>query len=160
MFKPIPGYDDYFISKDGFVLSEKWGKSRILKFRHDGSGYRRVNLYGKDLSIHRLVAMVYMSDFDSNLEVNHIDGDILNNNLENLEMVTHKENMQHAHRIGLVKVSRGETHHLAKLTEKKVLEIRALLDEGNWKQYKIAAKYKVGAKLISEIKRRKAWRHL
>lgn len=52
-------------------------------------------------SVHRLVAQAYLKDYSENLQVNHINGIKTDNRLENLEMVTAKENMQKAVSIGL-----------------------------------------------------------
>jgi hypothetical protein len=54
------------------------------------------NVY-KDLYIHVIIAMTYLNYAPSNKYViNHIDGNKGNNNLENLEIVTQKDNMKHS----------------------------------------------------------------
>jgi hypothetical protein len=49
------------------------------------------------MSVHRIVATAFFKfDENSDLEVNHIDHNKINNKLSNLEIVTHKENMSKA----------------------------------------------------------------
>lgn len=90
----IKGYDgDYFISDCGDVFSFKSGKSKILKKRINQGGYYYVNLCKngkyKSFCIHRLVGIYFVDKYDENLNVlNHIDGNKLNNNYDNLEWCT------------------------------------------------------------------------
>lgn len=49
----------------------------------------------KYITVHRLVAEQYLNDWDPNLQVNHKDLNKLNNNINNLEMVTSQENIKH-----------------------------------------------------------------
>lgn len=86
----------------------KW-KVRILKgrgdFRQTG---RRVSLWkdgeAKDFLVARLVAFTfYDKDInDHSLTVNHIDGNRLNNNIENLELISLAGNIKHAFDTGLM----------------------------------------------------------
>ena len=119
IWKDILDYHGYQVSNLGRVrthnkvsYTEKHGerhwKNRILKYKGKTckTGYR-VDLWKdgkpKTLLVARLVSFTF-NDKDINdhtLTVNHIDGDRLNNNLENLELISLKENIQHAFRTGL-----------------------------------------------------------
>jgi hypothetical protein len=82
-------------------------KGRILSSRINNSGYLSVRL-SKEGSVvtrfvHRLIAEAFVPNFQDKPCVNHKDGNKLNNEIDNLEWVTHKENMQHAYRTGLIK---------------------------------------------------------
>ena len=80
------------------VLSKKY--TRLKGYIHK-RGYKMVELGGKAYFIHRLVAICFIPNTQNKQFVNHIDGNKLNNNVDNLEWVTHKENIQHSYRIGL-----------------------------------------------------------
>lgn len=108
---PLNFNQDYEISNTGKVRSldrwkpllSRWGmmtmrfhKGKELKPSLAGSGYLNVMLKmrGKKYYVHRLVAEHFI-DGDSSLEVNHKDGNKLNNCVENLEWVTRKQNSLH-----------------------------------------------------------------
>ena len=56
------------------------------------------------VSVHRILALTFLEPVKGKNFVNHIDGNKLNNKLSNLEFVTASENMQHAYRVGLIKI--------------------------------------------------------
>jgi len=104
-FYPIPNIEKYYISKCGKVLSTrshngryKEGKEyrKLMKTKIDRYGYLLVclSINKKKLcpTIHRLLAMTFLVDFDEKLQVDHIDNDKLNNDLSNLRMVTARDN--------------------------------------------------------------------
>lgn len=112
IWKDIYGYERlYQISNYGRVKSlpriTNRKSGRILSVRErvmaniiSADGYLRIKLcknnIQKIMSIHRLVAIAFIANPKNKPQVNHIDGNKLNNKLENLEWVTAKENSQHA----------------------------------------------------------------
>jgi hypothetical protein len=102
--KDLKGFEGlYKIDENGSIYSSRIKK--IMKVRKSNSGYmcvilKKDNKY-KGLFIHRLLAINFI-DNPLNLEqVNHIDGDKLNNSIENLEWCTRSHNMKHMYDIGL-----------------------------------------------------------
>jgi len=88
--------DGYKITREGSVISYKQTScGKVLKPGIDFNGYAHVILNGKTITIHRLVASIYCDGFIPGYEVNHKDGNKLNNNCENLEWVTSSQNIQH-----------------------------------------------------------------
>lgn len=75
--------------------------------------------------VHRLVAKEFVSNPDNKPEVNHIDGNKINNHYTNLEWVTPKENTNHAVEIGLIKTGVGATN--AKLNKSVIQDIRKMV---------------------------------
>ena len=100
----------YHISDQGRAKSYKCSKERILKPILSGeSGYLRIRIrVGKQgmHSIHRLVALAFVPNPDKKPQVNHKDGNKLNNHVGNLEWCTSKENHQHAWDTGLKETTR------------------------------------------------------
>lgn len=95
--KILSGYPNYIITSDGKVYNSK-RKRYLIPQEHEG-GYMFINLSdGKkrtNFSIHRLVAVLFLENLNNYPEVNHKDHDKINNNVENLEWISHSENMKH-----------------------------------------------------------------
>jgi len=89
----------YAVTDDGRVWSYKTNK--WLSQANTGNGYKSVRLHGKSHSVHRLVAKAFCDNPKDKGYVNHLDGDKHNNHVDNLEWVTHSENMKHACENGL-----------------------------------------------------------
>lgn len=85
-------------------------KGKCLKPKIDRYGYKVVTLTNKEnrksIPVHRLVALAYLPNPDGKKEINHIDGNKLNNNVENLEWSTAKENQLHKWKTGLAYTKR------------------------------------------------------
>jgi len=93
----VDGFPNYHIKRNGDLVNIKTG--RVLKPINRGDGYIVYCLSGGDkrrvLKQHRLLALAYIPNPDNKPHINHIDSNPSNNDLENLEWVTHKENMEH-----------------------------------------------------------------
>ena len=160
----VKNFDGYKIHRNGFVISFKYKKPRILKSRvsKHGNGYEYVNLMkdGKyhTVFVHLLVAQHFMKDYDPSLQVNHIDGVKTHNKLTNLEMVTQSQNLKHAIQHGLMPAPpRHEAHWSAKLNWEKVREIRRLYSTGNYSQSELAKKFGVIQRQIYNIVTLRNW---
>lgn len=91
MFKEIPNFSNYLINEKGVVLNKRTKKR--LSQNDNGSGYLQVQFAdGKNRYVHRLVAQTFLENPQNKPQVNHKDGNKLNNNLANLEWVTAGEN--------------------------------------------------------------------
>lgn len=109
-------YTNYIIYSDGRIYSKIRKKFMTNKITKDG--YSRMELYKdkkpKMFNVHRVIAEVFIDNPENKPFVNHIDGNKQNNKFENLEWVTQKENIEHAHRIGLSKKQKVNTGPLCK----------------------------------------------
>lgn len=92
----------YSVSNYGRVYSNRF--SRYLSPHVNRSGYWEICICNKHYLVHRLIANAFIGfNMDSNLEVNHIDGNKNNNKIDNLEIVSHADNMRHAWQAGLIR---------------------------------------------------------
>lgn len=107
-WKQIKGYEGvYKISNIGNVKSINYNqtkKEQLLKINVIGNGYLQACLYknGKrrTIKIHVLVGVAFLNhkpDGTNKLVVDHVDGDKLNNRVENLRIITNRENCNRKH---------------------------------------------------------------
>ena len=92
--------DNYYVSNLGRFKNSKGVIMENYKPHHSGYIYLRVNT--DKHALHRLVAFTFIENLDNKPFVNHIDGNKLNNTVNNLEWVTAQENSQHNHNVGLI----------------------------------------------------------
>jgi len=92
----IEGYPNYLIYPDGRVWSKY--KKNYLKFEYNHNQYLRTTLYNnnnrKKYFVHRLVALHYIPNPNNFNVVNHKNGIVIDNRVENLEWCSSKYNNQ------------------------------------------------------------------
>lgn len=104
--KPIPGHPMYYIVDDGRIWTDKHWKWRTAK---DVRGYEQVQLKHNRVStylyIHRLVAEAFVEnpDPEHNTIVWHKDGDLSNNNCDNLEWISLEEMRRRRRKVTLTR---------------------------------------------------------
>lgn len=150
---------DYLVLEDGTIVGKRVSaiRPKITK-----QGYAEVSLCSKDgtlyLRVHRIVAETYIPNPENKPFVNHIDGNKLNNCVQNLEWVTHQENMEHAKNHKLIHM--GNRNARSKLTEDEVEEICMMLQYG-MRNYDIAKHFEAAtAATVGGIRFGAAWKHI
>ena len=100
IWKDIKDYEGlYQVSNLGRIKSLKFGKERILKGYAPKGFYIKVNLYKdgnqKTKKVHQLVAIAFLGHIPCghNLVVDHINTIKTDNHLDNLQVITHRENL-------------------------------------------------------------------
>ena len=170
MMKVIPhnyvtryGYR-YYATDDGHIYSQHL--QRNISEYFDKDGYKKVRLSNGDgsrkvFSVHRLILETFdPNPHSSELQVNHKDGDKINNRLSNLQWATCKENINHAYNLGLYHNVGDNNNGDHKLCTSQVLEIIDLLLAHELTIQQIANKFQVSKYAIECIKYKKTWKHL
>jgi hypothetical protein len=192
-WREISGYSgNYLVSNLGRVFSKARVVCRgIMKGEVNKAGYHRVVLTKdgpiKKISVHRLVAQAFLPTDPGRTQVNHKDGNKLNNRLTNLEYVSPCENQRHAVKVGLIKsgaahysktkphlvrtgseyweqrniaeYKRGSRRKDSKLDEAKVSEMRALHATGVGYR-ELSRRYEVDHQTVRKAVARLTWKHV
>lgn len=101
-WQEVVGFEKlYLVSERGKVLKIEEHHCVPLKAsKRKALRYQRVTLQKDGVrtvhTVHSLVATAFLGPPKEGMEVNHIDSNPFNNRLENLEWVTHRENIEHA----------------------------------------------------------------
>lgn len=106
MWKDIIGWEQYYqINENGDVRNKI--TNHIVAGDKNSEGYCRVCLYNKNhcpskqrYFRHRLVAEHFINNPNKFPEVNHIDSNIENNNVQNLEWINRIDNEHHSRKFG------------------------------------------------------------
>ena len=174
----VSGYEGYYqVSNLGkvrsvtrYVCRSRGGKQILVGrlLRNSKSGPAQSTYYSVALSkkgkattkrVHRLVAETFLPNNKGKAEVNHINGNKLDNRLSNLEWCTSKENKQHAMKTGLNK-NIGEGHYAHKLCEKSVRDIRATYVPYEYTIAMIADEYGVSKGTVQDVLENSTWRSI
>ena len=156
MVKDIRGYIGYKISDIGEVTSPD---GRILKsYPSKKKGYVYVVVAHKRKCLHRLVAETFIPNPKNLPQVNHIDGNKLNNSSANLEWCTAKQNTHHAISRGLRRDNTGPNNNTSKLSDEDYNLIKALKKYG-FTYKEIAERFSMSRGHIVKIVNGRSWKH-
>ena len=161
-FLPIPGYEGlYEVSDQGRIKVMRGNfEGWIRKPFHSADGYLKIGLtkHGKSHNhfIHKLVFIAFNGAIPEGFEVDHKDGLKRNNAPDNLEAITHAENMRRAGELNLF--CKGKSHCHAKLTPEKVRELRQLV--GTLSRSELAVKFKVSTSTIDAVVQGRNWKRV
>lgn len=101
LWKDIPGYEGkYKASTFGRIITtigrgRPYKQPQIIMTQTKCHNYFKVNLCGKGVLVHRLIALTFIPNPLDKSQVNHINGDTFDNRVENLEWCTPLENTRH-----------------------------------------------------------------
>jgi len=165
-YRPIPEWDAYGISSCGEIIRLKPNQGskvgKILKpQKHPNRLYLmvRLNCFGKQktFDIHRLVAMTWIGKIPKNYQVCHINGNPLDNRVQNLRIDTKESN--EADKLMHGKSNRGNNNGQSIYPEWMIKEIKKFLDRGT-KPNELAKIYPMSATYIRNIKNGYKWKWL
>ena len=156
IWKDLIGYEGrYLIGSNGDIINSK---GLLMKQSLDSDGYKLVSLYNgkkKTFRVHRLVAENFIRKIPKGMEVNHIDYNRANNHVENLEIISHSENVNHSYD-RIANTSKNKRN--SKITVKEVREIRDKYSTGGYTQVELAETYGLKKSAISDLLNGKSWK--
>ena len=162
--KKIPIGDSYYARADGFIVSKKFGKTRVMaQSLNKQNGYYSVRL-GYEINkyktyyVHKLVMLAFVGDVPKDKEVRHFDGDKSNNSSSNLSYGTRLEN--HSDKIRHGTSGKGVKNSMAKLTDEEVLAIRKKYVNGKYGYVRLGKEFGVSPMNIKRIIKREMWQHI
>jgi len=162
IWKDIKGFEGmYQASTCGHIRNSRTG--HIMSPCLNRKGYPQTSLWknkkGHSKTIHRHVAETFIPNPENKPQVNHIDGNKLNNNIDNLEWNTSNENIQHAYDNGLILKPTGTRNGRCTIKKEDALKIKRLLLE-DYKHQEIADIIGTTKHVVSNIKKGRSWAHL
>ena len=144
VWRDVAGYEGlYQVSNLGRVKSFKLDKNgRLMKGKHDKDGYIEISLRDENhitkyYRVHRIVAIAFIPNPKNLPKINHLDGDVQNNYVENLEWCDDSRNNHYRHVLNPLLFT-GESHPHNKYTNEQVLKVYNLAWGGKYSHKEIA----------------------
>ena len=152
----------YDIYDDGRIYSY-YKEDFMKKILDKRDGYHRVKIFipgtgPRFMSVHRLIALMFIPNPDNLPQVNHKNGIKTDNNVENLEWVTAKENTNHAIRMNLRhSIPKGVDCPSTKYKIETIERICQLLSEQKYTAKEIGIMTNSNRQLVQAIAHRERW---
>lgn len=155
---------DYLVREDGKIFStkkfDKDGNPKEIKQRLNLDGYYTVTVgdYKKrhTRTVHKIVADAFIPTEDKNLEIDHIDDNRLNNNLSNLQWLTHADNVSKIPFERKSACRKGSRNGRAKLNEQDAIDIRRMFNYGYTKA-ELSRMFNCGWTTIQHVIKNDTW---
>ena len=132
--------------------AEKLTPNGYYLLRATFGGKRNKSHHALYVMAHRVIWTHLKGEIPPGMQVNHKNGIKTDNRIDNLELVTAKQNALHAKQNGITKPAKGVRSGRGKLSDKDVLKIRELLGQGTMLQREIAEIFGVRPNQVSRIK--------
>lgn len=140
------------IAKTGYEVSNlgriRHGKC-ILAGSYHSDGYIFININRQQIPLHRFVANAFIPNPYHLPEVNHKDGNKMNNSVDNLEWVSRSENQLHAVKNHLQ--PSGLSTYTGKFSEEERNKIKEMWNEGQYSKRELAKIFNVSHTCINDI---------
>lgn len=153
---PVSGY---LVNRDGsFIQNPDTGY--VLNPTKSPTGYMKIGNYiCSGGSVHQLVYEAFIGLVPKGMQINHKDGIKDNNDLDNLELVTPRQNTQHAYTTGLASGGKGEDNSMSKVTASDVEQMYQMFRQGSCNSC-IGIQFSVHDRYVSLIRSGKRWGHI
>ena len=93
-FVQLAAHPKFEISTASPFVIREISTGRILKQTITGQGYSNINIDSTTIPLHRIIAEQFITPNIQGMDVNHINHKRLDNRIENLEVITHSENLK------------------------------------------------------------------
>jgi DNA-binding XRE family transcriptional regulator len=170
VWKDFAGYEGFYQASSGGEVKRLIGicckKERVLRKNDIVSGYIRISLIKngkrKRILLHRIILLAFKGPCPKGMEGCHIDGNKLNNNINNLKYATRSENAldKISHGTMVLPDNKGSKSGMAKSNELQIKEIKILIKEKILTQNQIAHKFNLSPQTICDIKKERTWKHI
>tara|TARA_R100001594_G_C4019569_1_gene258848 strand:+ start:715 stop:1209 length:495 start_codon:yes stop_codon:yes gene_type:complete len=156
-----PYWVRYSASENGSVYGSRGGELSPISHH---TGYQVITVRNggeqKQLRVHRFVWECCVGEIPSDKVINHKDGNKHNNSLDNLELVSTKENIIHSWEVlSRESANKGDNHFNSKITENQAKDIIEMCKNGFSNKF-IGNEFGLHPNYISLIRHGKRWRHL
>ncbi len=154
----------YIVTNDGeiYTLLNNKRKIRKQKLRKHSNGYLRATIFGKDMYVHRLVAMCFLDNPNNYSEISHEDNDKTNNKVENLKWCNRSYNNKKMFIDGIKtreqmqEIAKKPKYKLRKITPELLNKIRYYLALG-YSDIKISKITNISKGSIYQIRKGKTY---
>lgn len=135
----------------GHITEDQWRPLALTVTPKGGKSYASIRYKGKHLSLHRIMYAKFVGPLESDLVINHKDGNGMNNHPDNLELDTQSHNNKDRFRIGGLAVAGHR-----KITRELADQIRADQATGMTNR-QLREKYGLAKSTISYVVNNRTW---